>query len=140
MLRAVGHQQDLVAWLEHPVEDAYQHHDADIVVEPRVDDQRLQGILCRTRGRRDARDDGFDDVGHALAGLRARTDRVLRVDADHVLDLFDRALGIGRGQIDLVEHRHDFHAQFDRGVAIGHRLRLDPLRRIDHQQRTFAGR
>ena len=40
--RARGHQQDLVARLQRPVHHAHQHDDADVVVEPRIDDQRLQ--------------------------------------------------------------------------------------------------
>src|SRR5690606_10774120 len=49
-------------------------------------------------------------------------------------------LGIGRGQIHLVQHGNHFDAQFDGGVAVGHGLRLDTLRSVDHEQRTLTGR
>ena len=52
----------------------------------------------------------------------------------------DHARRVGRRQVDLVEHRHDLDALLDRGVAVGDRLRLDALRRVDHQQRAFARR
>ena len=49
------------------------------------------GIALR---RRDARDHGLEHVVDALAGLGAAADRVGGVDADHVLDLLDHALGL----------------------------------------------
>ena len=61
------------------------------------------------------------------------------VDADHVLDLLADAFGLGGGQVDLVEHRHDLETGIDRLIDIGQRLRLDALAGIDHQQRAFAG-
>ena len=62
------------------------------------------------------------------------------VDADHVLDLGPGALGIGLRQVHLVQHRHHLDAEVERGVAVGHRLRLDALARVDDQQRALAGR
>ena len=50
-----------------------------------------------------------------------------------------RAVDVGAGQIDLVDHRHDFEPVVQRHVNVGERLRLDPLARVDHQQRAFAG-
>ena len=73
-----------------------------------------------------------------IAVLGARAHRVGGVDADDVLDLVDHALGLGRRQVDLVQHRHDFDALLDRGVAVGDRLRFDALRGVDDQQRAFA--
>ena len=60
-------------------------------------------------------------------------------DADHVLDLLDRLAGIRRRQVDLVQHRDHFHALLDRGVAVGHGLRLDALRGVHHQHGALAG-
>ena len=48
--------------------------------------------------------------------------------------------GLGRGQVDLVEHRHDLMARIERVVDVGERLRFDALAGVDHQQRSFAGR
>jgi hypothetical protein len=42
MLRAGGHQANLVLGTQHAVDDAHQHDHADVVVEPGVDDQRLE--------------------------------------------------------------------------------------------------
>ena len=43
-------------------------------------------------------------------------------------------------QIDFVDDRNDRQPLLHRQVDIGHRLGLDPLRRIDDQQRPFARR
>jgi len=123
-----------------PLHHAHQHHHADVVVEPGVDDQRLQLRLRVALGRRHARDDRLEDFRHALARLGAGAQRVARFDADDVLDLPDRVLGIGGRQVDLVQHRDHLDPLLDRGVAVGDGLRLDALRGVDHQQRALAGR
>ena len=71
---------------------------------------------------------------------REVADRVLRRDADDVLDLLDHALGVGGGQVDLVEHRDHLDPLLGGGVAVRDRLRLDALRRVDDEQRALAGR
>ena len=48
-------------------------------------------------------------------------------------------VGLGRRQVDLVEHRHDLVAGVERVIDVGERLRLDALAGVDHQQRAFAG-
>ena len=52
----------------------------------------------------------------------------------------DHALGLRRGQVDLVEHRHHLDALLGGGVAVGDGLRLHALRGVDHEQRALAGR
>ena len=43
LVAAAGrHHADLLAQLHHAVDHAHQRHDADVVVEPGVDDERLQ--------------------------------------------------------------------------------------------------
>jgi hypothetical protein len=85
-----------------------ERHDAEIVVEPRVDDQRLQAVGIARLGRRDARDDRFEHVGHVLAVLAlieiACSASMPMTASIFLLDLF----GVGRAQVDLVEDRHDF--------------------------------
>ena len=52
---------------------------------------------------------------------------------------FLHLLGLGGGEIDLVDHRHDLMVVLDRLVDVGERLRLDPLGGVDDQQRALAG-
>ena len=75
-----------------------------------------------------------------FAGLGAAGDRVVGVDADHVLDLGTRPIGVGLRQVHLVEDRNDLDAEVERGVAVGDGLRLDALARIDDEERAFARR
>jgi hypothetical protein len=125
---------------QRPVDHAHQHHDAHVVVEPRVDDHRARRAVGPAARLRHAVDHGFEDVVHAFAGLGRAGNGVGRVDADDVLDLGLRALRVGLGQVHLVQDRHHLDAELDRGVAVGHRLGLDALARIDHQQCTLARR
>jgi hypothetical protein len=74
------------------------------------------------------------------AGLGRNRHRLRGVEADDVLDLLLDAVGLGGGQVDLVEHRHDLVAGVERVIDVGERLRFDPLAGVDHQQRAFAGR
>src|SRR5471030_783873 len=138
--RIGGHQTDLVLRLQRAVDHAYQHDHADIGVVPRVDDQRLQRIVLVALRWRYAGDDRFKHVLHTQAGLGGAVHGVGRLDADDVLDFGDGGGRVGVRQVDLVQHRHHFDAQFQRRVAVGHGLRLDALRGVDHQQRAFAGR
>jgi hypothetical protein len=112
---------------------------AEVVVEPRVDDQRLQLVAAAVLRRRDALHDGFQYLDDVQAGLGADRDRVVGVDADHRLDLGLHLLDVGGRQVDLVEHGHHFQALLHRRVAVGDRLRLDALRGVHDQQRALAG-
>ena len=73
-------------------------------------------------------------------GLGGGEDGVRRVEADDVLDLLADAFGLGGGQVDLVQDRHDLVIVVDGLVDVGERLGLDALARIHHQDRAFAGR
>ncbi len=132
------HQQDLVARLERPLHHSHQHHHADVVVEPRIDDERLQREIGVALRRRDARDHGFEDFVDPFARFRARPQRIVRGDADDVLDLLDHAVGLGGGQVDLVQHGHHGDALLDRRVTVGDGLRLHALRDVDDEQRPLA--
>ena len=48
------------------------------------------------------------------------------------------AVGVGLRQVDLVHDRDDLEVVLDREVRVGERLRLDPLRRVDDEQRALA--
>ena len=63
----------------------------------------------------------------------------MRVEPDHVLDLLAHAVGLRGGEVDLVQDRHHLVVVVERLIDVGERLRLDPLRGIDHEQRALAG-
>ena len=64
---ARGHQLDLLALLEHAVDDAHQHDDAEIGVIPAVDQQRLERRRAVALGRRQALDDRLQHGCHVHA-------------------------------------------------------------------------
>ncbi len=122
------------------VEDAHQRDDANVVVEPGVDDQRLQRCFGIALGLRDAFDEALEQFLDALARLRGNLRGVVGGDADDLLDFLDDPHGIGRRQVDLVDDGHHLEPELDGRVAVGDALRLDTLRRIHHQQRPVACR
>ena len=138
VLLALRHQPDLHARPIDAVDDAREDDDAAVGVVPGVEDQRLERRVGIALRRRQPRDDRLEDLVDAGALLRARQDGVARVEADDVLDLPPRLVGLRAGQVDLVDDRDDLEVVLDRQVGVGQRLRLDALRRIDEQQRAFA--
>ena len=61
------------------------------------------------------------------------------VEPEVLVDLLAYALHVGRGQIDLVDHRQKLEIVLEREIEVRDRLRLHSLRRIDHHQRPLAG-
>ena len=73
------------------------------------------------------------------AHLGRRQNGVVGGDADDLLDLLARLLGLGGGQVDLVDDRHDDEVVVGREVRVGERLRFDALGRVDDEDRALAG-
>ena len=113
----------------HAVDDADEDDDAEVGVVPAVDQHGLERGGGVALGGGQAGDDGLEHVGDAEAGLRRDADGVVGLDADDVLDLLDDAVGLGGGEVDLVEDRDDLVAGVDRLVDVGERLGLDALAR-----------
>ena len=84
-------------------------------------------------------DDRVEDVLDALARLRRDAQDALRIVSDQVCDLRSGAVRVGLRQVDLVHDRDDLQVVLDRQVGVRERLGLDPLRRVDDEQRAFAG-
>ena len=137
VLPAGAHHLDPVALADHPVDDADDDDDTQIGIVIAVDQHRLERRVAVAFGRGQAIDDGLQHIGDAKPGLGRDQDGVAGIDADDILDLFGDPFGFGRGQVDLVQHRHDLMIGVDGLIDIGQRLRLDALAGIDHQQRAF---
>jgi len=100
---------------------------------------RARGGRVRVaRRRRDPGDDLLQDLRDALAGLGGDAQDVVGVVADQVGHGAAVQLRVGGRQVDLVEHRDDLEVALDGQVGVGERLGLDPLARVDHQQRALA--
>ena len=84
-------------------------------------------------------DDRVEDVLDALAGLRRDAQHAIGIVSDQVGDLRRGAVRVGLREVDLVHDRDDLEVVLDRQVGVRERLGLDPLRRVDDEQRAFAG-
>ncbi len=134
------HHPDFSAFFQHTVLDPDQDHHAQVGIVPAIDQQRLQGRVGIAGGRRQVRDQGFQHGIDAQPGLRRNFQRLGNVETDHLFDLLFNTIRFGGGQVDLVQHRHDFMIRVDRQIGIGQGLRLHPLGRVDHQHRALARR
>ena len=125
-------------------EDAVDHADeddhAEVGIVPGVDEGGLQGSGAVALGGRDLGDDRLEHVVDADARFGAGEDGFGCVDADDVLDLVADFLGLGGGEVDLVDDGDDFVVVLDRLVDVGEGLGFDALCGIDHQQGALAGR
>ena len=74
-----------------------------------------------------------------VPSLARREDDLLARDGQHVLELLDDVVGLGRWQVDLVEDRDERQVLAQREVDVGERLRLDALGGVDDEDRALAG-
>ena len=78
------------------------------------------------------------DGGGSLLTSASRDDLVIE-QTDEVLHLLADPLGIGGREVDLVDDGDQRQVVLQGEVDIRHRLGLDPLRRVDEQDRALAG-
>ena len=133
------HEQDILSRGQGSVHDPHVADDASIVVVHGIEDQSLKGgVRVPPRGR-NRPDDALQNLVDPPPVLRAGQDGVVGIQPHHVSDLLFGALGVGRGEVDFIDHRQNFESLLDRLIGVGNRLRLDPLRRVHDQERPFAG-
>ncbi len=136
---AGGLDHNPVALAQGSFHHSHERHHPEIVVEPGVDDQGLQRRATIALGGRNFADQVLQHILHAQACLGAATYRILRLNADDVLDFRGDPLRLRLRQVHLVEDRHHLEPLLDRGVAVGHGLGFHALAGINHQQGPFAG-
>ena len=133
------HRTDRLALREGPVDHADVRDHPAVLVELGIEDQRPRWRVGLAGRRRDPRDQLVQHLEHPLPRLRADPPHALGGLPEQLSDLRRDPLGLGSRQVDLVQARDQLEPRVDRQVRVGHRLRLDPLRGVDHQQRAFAG-
>ena len=119
---------------------AHVDDDAAVGVVIAVEDQRLKR---RVRVALRAGKVLHDVLEHRVdvdALLGGDFGRILGGDGQNVLDLLLDALGVGGGQVDLVEHGADFKVVLHREIRVCERLCLDALRGVDDEQRALTRR
>src|SRR5215208_608729 len=133
------HESDLVVLAERSLGEPDIDDDALVRVVVAVEDQALDGERRVALRRRDAGDDGLEDLGDAGTVLGGGEDHLLARNREDVLELIHDRLGIGRRQVDLVEGGDQRQALAKREMDVGERLGLDSLRRVDDEDRPFTG-
>ncbi|CKS39926.1 Uncharacterised protein [Mycobacterium tuberculosis] len=135
---AGGHHHDALTGADLAVDDADVGHHSAVDVVNGVENHcagRCLGVALRGRHLSDHL---VEQVGHAFAGFAGHPQHLGRLAADDVCHLGGVTVRVGRGQVDLVEHRDDVQVAVQRQVEVRQRLRLDALRGIDQQHRTLA--
>src|SRR5437016_4423039 len=105
----------------------------------RVKNERARGLMHIALRERDAMNNSFQDILRADTLFRRGKNALIFRYTNYVLDLLHDPFGFGAWQVDLVNYRNDIQICFKRQVQVRERLGLDPLRGIDHQQRSFTG-
>ena len=111
---------------------------AAIAVVVVVEHQRAERRLGVAPGRGHAGHDRLEQLRHAGAFLGRHRQDLLPAGADQLHDLLRALLRLGARQVDLVEHRDDLEPGIHGQEEVAQRLRLDALRRVDHQDRALA--
>ena len=106
------HHADALARLDAAFHDADVGDSPFVGIEMRVEDEGPQGFVPFVSRCRDALDDGFQDLVDAVARLGADHDGVRRVEADDVFDFLADPVGVGTGQVDLIDDGNDFQIVF----------------------------
>ena len=133
------HEPDLGPRPQPPVHHPHRADHAPVLVEVGVEDQRLERAVGVADRGRSASHHGIEQLPHAFAGLGADMQQIGGRDAQHLLDLLRPALGLGRGQIDLVQGGHHLQLVLHGQVAVGQRLGFDALGRVHQQDHRLAG-
>jgi hypothetical protein len=80
----------------------------------------------------------FQDLIDAEPGLGRRVHDLIVEKPDELSDFGSHFLRVSAGKIDLVDDGDDCQILLESEIDVRHRLRLDPLRRIDDEKRTLA--
>jgi len=139
-LRRRRHGVDGLALGELAVHDPDVGDDPAVLVVLRVEDEgagRRGGVAA---GSGDAGHELLEHVGHALARLGGDAPHRVRVLPDQLGDLLGHPLGLGAGEVDLVQAGDELEAGVDREVGVGDGLGLHALGGVDHEQRALARR
>ncbi len=104
-----------------------------------VEDQGAQRVVRIALRRRQLCDDRLQHVVDADALLGRAEHGLEGVEPEVGVDLLAHPLDVGRGEVDLVDDRHDLEVVLEGEVEVGDGLRLDALGGVDEQQRPLAG-
>jgi len=134
-----AHQADGIAGPDSTLKDAHIDDNALVAVIDRVKNQGLQRLVRIADGGGDLPRYGLQHILDADAELGGNAGRLHAGQADDILNLLGHGVGVGAGQIDLVQDGYDLQIMVKRQIAVGQRLGLHALAGVHHQYGTLAG-
>ncbi len=139
MVRAGRHHLDALAGREAAVDHAHVRHHTAVGVVDRVEDHGAGRSIRIALRLGDLLHQPVEEPFDAGTGLARDAQHVGRVAADERRELLGVLLGVGRREVDLVEHRDDVQVILEREIEVRERLGLDALGRVDEQDGALAG-
>ena len=137
---AGGHELDLVAGRHRPVDHPDVAHHPPVGVVVRVEHESPQRAAHLACWGGQPCHDGLQQGVDPFARLGRHPEHLVDGATEDAHDLVGDPVGLGGGQVDLVDHGDDLEPTLDRQVGVGQGLCLDPLGGVHHQERPFGGR
>ncbi len=133
-----GKQLDPLTAFHRTGKDPHVGDDSAIGVIQGIENSGPQELVRILYGCRHPGDNGFKNLLDADSRLGGSRDALLGRDAQDFLKLLLALRHVGGRKVDLVKHRDDLEILLLRKVEIRHRLGLDALCRVHHQNRTLT--
>ena len=138
ILAARIEQFDALALAERAVEYSVISDNSAERIEHRVENQRLKRSLFVAFRGRNPLYDRFEHLLDSLTRLARSGQNAVGIATEQVDDLILDLVDHGRIHIDLVHDGHDLQIVIQRQIKVRDSLRLNTLRRVDHEQRALA--
>ena len=132
------HESHPIAGGEGTVADPAREHDSPIDVVLGIEHQGLQGRLRLSGRGRQALHDSLEHPVDANPVLRRDGQGGKRIEPEILVDLLEHPVHVRRRKIDLVDHRQQLEVVLEGQIQVGDCLRLDPLGRVDDDDRAVA--
>ena len=113
-------RDDAILYGDFSLDNANQRDNAQVIIEPGVDNQRLQRFLAPVFRGRDDFNNLLEQLTHAQTTFRTDLQGIGGIDADNLLDFLADPVGFRLRQVNLVKHRQHLKVLLNRGIAVGH--------------------
>ena len=139
IVRGAGlHELQATACCHAALHHANTRDNAAVLVELRVEDERLQRRIDVALWCGDLFNDLVQQLRHSGTCLCRDTQDVFCRNTQDVLDLLGIAVRVCCGQVDLVQHRDNLKIVLKGQVTVCKSLRFDALSGIHYQHHAFA--
>ena len=135
-----GHHFDLAAFPDTAVKYTHQYNNTAVLVINGIKNQGFQRCVRVARRRRNICNNALQNILNIYAVFCGNFRRILRRNANDILNLLLCPCRVCTGQVNFVDYRKNLKVIIQRKVNIRKRLRLNALCCVHNQNRTFACR